>query len=210
MRGLALPFAFLLSLAACRSPVDSMKRPEPTPAPPTFAATAEDPYLWLEEVDGPRALAWVEEQNARTRRELGSGPEFEALYREALTVLNSKSRVPRVTFRGRYLYDLWRSEENPRGLYRRTTLESLRSGNPEWTTVLDIDELSRREGKPWVFGGMTCLPPEHRRCLVSLSPGGGDAVEVRELDSETLQFVEDGFFLPLAKSDVSWIDEDTL
>ncbi len=191
--------------------MDSMNQPAPATSPEeSAAATAEDPYLWLEEIDSPRALAWVEEQNARTKRELGSGPEFEALYREALTVLNAKSRVPHVTFRGKYLYNLWRSEENPRGVYRRTTLESLRSGSPEWTTVLDIDALSRREGKPWVFGGMACLPPEHRRCLVSLSPGGGDAVEVRELDAETLTFVENGFFLPVAKSDVSWIDENTV
>ncbi len=191
--------------------MDSVNPAEPAPTSEVASApTAEDPYLWLEEIDSPRALAWVEEQNARTQRELASSPEFDALYREALAVLNEKSRVPRLTFRGRYLYNLWRSEEHPRGIYRRITLESLRGGNPEWTTVLDIDELSRREGTQWVFGGMTCLPPDHRRCLVSLSPGGGDAVEVREFDAETLRFVDGGFFLPVAKSNVSWIDENTI
>ncbi len=180
--------------------------PVTRPSPPETV----DPYLWLEEIESPRALEWVRAQNERTRRELAATPEFDALYRDALAVLNAKSRVPSLTFRGKYLYNLWRSEENPRGIYRRTTLDDLRGGAPRWTTVLDIDELSRREGKPWVFGGMACLPPEHRRCLVSLSPGGGDAVEVRELDTETLRFVTDGFFLPVAKSSVSWIDENTI
>lgn len=182
----------------------------PDPVAASAAAAAEDPYLWLEEIEGERALAWVRAQNERTRRELASTPELEALYRDALAALNSSSRVPSLTFRGKYLYNLWRSEENPRGIYRRTTLESLRTGHPEWTTVLDIDALSRREGTQWVFSGMTCLPPDHRRCLVSLSPGGGDAVEVREFDAETLRFVEGGFSLPVAKSSVGWIDEKTI
>lgn len=187
-------------------------KPIETAAAPARSAVGDvaDPYLWLEEIESPRALEWVRAQNERTRRELAATPEFDALYRDALAVLNAKSRVPSLTFRGKYLYNLWRSEENPRGIYRRTTLDDLRGGAPRWTTVLDIDELSRREGKPWVFGGMACLPPEHRRCLVSLSPGGGDAVEVRELDTETLRFVTDGFFLPVAKSSVSWIDENTI
>ncbi|HUP47997.1 MAG TPA: prolyl oligopeptidase family serine peptidase [Thermoanaerobaculia bacterium] len=171
---------------------------------------ATDPYLWLEEIDSPRALAWVARQNERTRQAFTSMPGFAGMERQALAALNSESRVPRVTYRGRALYNLWRSPEHPRGIYRRTTLDELRKPAPRWTTVLDIDELSRREGRPWVFKGMQCLPPEHRRCLISLSPGGGDAVEVREFDAGTLRFVENGFFLPEAKSNVSWIDKNTL
>ncbi|HUP46230.1 MAG TPA: prolyl oligopeptidase family serine peptidase [Thermoanaerobaculia bacterium] len=169
-----------------------------------------DPFRWLEGVDDPRALAWVAEQNERTRRHFTSMPGFDAMQREAFAALSSQSRVPNLAYHGRYLYNLWKDDRHPRGLYRRTTLEQLRTPSPQWTTVLDIDELSRTEGKPWVFKWLDCLGPEERRCLVGLSPGGGDAVEVRELDTETLRFIENGFFLPVAKSQVEWIDENTI
>jgi prolyl oligopeptidase len=169
-----------------------------------------DPYLWLEGVDDPKALAWVAEQNERTRRELASTPGFEEMRQHALTALSSRSRVPSLAYHGRYLYNLWKDAQHPRGLYRRTTLAQLQSGNPQWTTVLDIDAMSARDAKQWVFKGLDCLAPEERRCLVSLSAGGGDAIEIREFDTETLQFIENGFFLPAAKSRVDWMDENTL
>jgi prolyl oligopeptidase len=175
-------------------------------APP--AAEEADPFRWLEAIDDPKALAWVAEQNERTRRELASAPGFGEMQRHALSVLNAQSRIPTLSWRGRYLYNLWRDADHPRGIYRRTTLEGLRDNR--WTTVLDIDAMSRRDGKPWVFKGLNCLPPAHMKCLASLSPGGGDAVEIREFDAESLRFVDDGFFVPLAKSNVSWIDENTL
>jgi prolyl oligopeptidase len=46
--------------------------------------------------------------------------------------------------------------------------------------------------------------------MVSLSNGGGDAVEVREFNLDTAQFIPNGFFLPNAKSDVSWAGPDAL
>ncbi|MDX1502369.1 MAG: S9 family peptidase, partial [Thermoanaerobaculia bacterium] len=181
------------------------------PAPPGESAEQEDdPYLWLEEVDGERALAWVEERNAATAARLAGTPLFEELLGQARAVLDSHSRLPRVTQRAGWLYNFWRDETNPRGLYRRTTLAGLRSDQPDWQTVLDVDALAESEGEKWVFKGMSCLPEEYRHCLVFLSPGGGDAVTVREFDMETLEFVSDGFALPLAKSRVSWRDRDTL
>jgi prolyl oligopeptidase len=185
--------ALALLLAACT-----------TTAPPA------DPFLWLEAVDDPKALAWVAEQNERTRRSFTSMPGFEEMRQQALAALSSSSRVPSVHYRGRYLYNLWKDDAHPRGLYRRTTLAELRKPSPTWTTVLDIDAMSQRDGKRWVFKGMACLAPEARRCLVSLSIGGGDAVEIREFDTESLQFVENGFFLAEAKTNVAWIDENTL
>ena len=192
MRTLIASLCFL-ALAGCAT------------APPPATV---DKYRWLEGVDDPRALAWVREQNERTRRELASTPGFEELRGQALAALNSTSRIPNVNWIGSHLYNLWKDPSNPRGLYRRTTLDELRKTSPQWTTVIDIDELSRREGKAWVFKGMSCLPPANRLCLVSLSPGGGDAVEIREFDSQTLRFVPNGFFLPEGKSYVSWIDEN--
>lgn len=188
--------------------------PAPEEAPDTSAAQddarAEDPWLWLEEIEGERALAWAEARNAETAERLAQGEPFGELHDQALAILTSASRIPDVSQRGDYLYNFWQDAEHPRGLLRRTTLEEYRKDDPAWETVLDIDALSAEEGKLWAYGGMTCLPPEHRHCLVRLSPGGGDAVEVRELDTTTLEFVDDGFFLPEAKSRISWRDADSV
>ncbi|HVS33341.1 MAG TPA: prolyl oligopeptidase family serine peptidase [Thermoanaerobaculia bacterium] len=181
-----------------------------TTACATTAPDEGDPHLWLEGIDDPRALAWVAEQNERTRRELATTPGFEEMRAQALSALGSQSRVPAVAYHGDHLYNLWKDARNPRGVYRRTTLDELRKPSPQWTTVLDIDEMSRRDGKQWVFKGMKCLPPAERQCLVAISPGGGDAVEFREFDSETLRFVDNGFFVPLGKTNVEWIDENTI
>lgn len=190
------PIAFLLLLAVSSCTTST--------APPA------DRYRWLEGVDDPKALAWVAGQNERTRRSFTAMPDFAEMQQQALAALSSTSRVPNVSYHGPYLYDLWKDGAHPRGIYRRTTLEELRKPSPAWTTVLDIDAMAKRDRKPWVFKNMSCVPPAERRCLVSLSAGGGDAVEIREFDAEALRFVEDGFFLPEAKSSVSWIDENTI
>lgn len=179
-------------------------------AGPAGASDAEDPYLWLEAVDGERALAWVERQNAETAKRLTRLPLYDELYRDALAVLTSAERLPAVSVHGDWLYNLWQDQNHPRGLLRRATLAEYRKPSPNWQTVLDLDALSRAENVQWAFKELTCLPPEEVRCLVHLSPGGGDAVEIRELDMRTLKFVERGFRLPVAKSDVAWMDADTL
>jgi len=171
---------------------------------------SDDPWLWLEEVEGINALAWVNGQNLRTAAELKSKPEFESLYKQALETLNSESRIPAVDQRGKWLYNFWRDSEHPRGVYRRTTIEEFRKAEPQWETVLDIDDLSKKENTFWVFHDMDCLEPEYRHCLVSLAPGGSDATEIREFDMENRTFVTKGFFLPLSKSSLSWLDANTL
>ncbi|HEV8631501.1 MAG TPA: prolyl oligopeptidase family serine peptidase [Thermoanaerobaculia bacterium] len=182
----------------------------PAPSPTPGVGEATDPYAWLEEIDDSRALAWVREQNAATAKRLEGQPIYKELHRDALAALNSASRLPEVTQRGQWLYNFWKDDKHPRGIYRRTTLAELRKPAPDWQTVLDVDALAAKEGKPWVFHGMDCLPPAFRQCLTSLSPGGGDANEVREFDAEKLAFVADGFFLPAAKTNVGWRDADTL
>lgn len=170
----------------------------------------DDPFGWLEEVEGERALAWVGEQNARTLKELQGVPEFQPIFERALEILDSSDRIPMPRLYGSTVYNLWKDERNPRGLWRRTTMESYRTNNPEWETVLDLDALAAADDTPWVFKGANCLPPDHRRCLVSLSRGGADATVVREFDSVTRSFVADGFFLPEAKSAVTWRDVDSV
>jgi prolyl oligopeptidase len=170
----------------------------------------DDPYLWLEGVDDDKALDWVRAENKSTAERLKSGPLFDELYAEAKATLNAASRLPDVYQEEDWLYNFWRDEKNPRGLFRRTTLAEFANDEPEWEVVIDIDALSRKENKQWVFKGMSCLPEHPEHCLVRLSPGGGDAVVTREFNSVNKNFVEDGFYLPLAKGSASWIDADTI
>jgi len=177
---------------------------------PAHAETAPDPYLWLEDVQGEAALAWVRARNAASQKVLQAEPDFEATRARLLAILDSKDRIPAVVRRGEWLYNFWQDGSHPRGLWRRSTLAEYRKAQPQWETVLDLDELAKVEAQNWVWGGADCLGPEYRRCLISLSRGGADAKVVREFDSVTKTFVKDGFALPEAKSDLAWIDADQL
>lgn len=172
----------------------------------------DDPNLWLEDVEGDDALAWVRERNERARAELEVDPSFEKLRSDLLAILNSDERIPYVGKHGEHFYNFWQDATNPRGLWRRTTLDGYRKPEPEWDVLLDIDELNRTESENWVFHGTSYLrPPEgepYRHVLVSLSRGGSDADVTREFDLDTRSFVADGFVRPEAKGGLSWIDLD--
>jgi prolyl oligopeptidase len=170
---------------------------------------SEDPYLWLEDIAGEEALDWVRARNEPTQAEF-SGEEFERLRAETLEVLDTDARIPYVRRRGDYLYNFWRDAVNPRGLWRRTTLDSYRSDSPDWDVLIDVDELARADDEKWVWAGANVIEPDHTRALISLSRGGSDAAIVREFDMGTRKFVADGFALPEAKSGTSWVDPDTL
>ncbi|MBA0046111.1 prolyl oligopeptidase family serine peptidase [Mycobacteroides sp. LB1] len=175
----------------------------------TSARRSPDPYLWLEDIGGDEPLTWVRERNAITTSEF-SGARFEAMRGEALAILNTDAQIPYVRRRGSYLYNFWRDANNSRGLWRRTTLDRYRLDDPQWDVIIDVDALAAAEGENWVWAGATALRPEYRRALVSLSRGGSDAVVVREFDLETRQFVSEGFALPEAKTQIGWIDADTV
>ncbi len=169
-----------------------------------------DDYQWLEEVEGEKPLAWVEKQNDESLKILQSHASYKGLYEESLAILNSNDRIAYVSRRGNYWYNFWQDEDHIKGIYRRTTLEEYRKDNPKWETVLDIDALAKKDGVSWVYKGMNCLWPDYERCLVDLSVGGADAVVTKEFDLTTKQFVENGFYLPEAKSNIDWIDKDHL
>jgi len=173
-------------------------------------APSDDSYLWLEDVEGAKALEWVKAQDAVSRREIESRPEFEPIHERLVAIYNSRERIPYVVKRGRWLYNFWQDEAAPRGVWRRTTLEEYRKPQPKWETLVDVDALSAAEDVKWVWKGATCLFPEYRRCLVELSRGGADAVEVREFDTGAKAWVKGGFFSPESKQDVAWRDADTI
>ena len=173
-------------------------------------AAPADKYMWLEDVDGAEALAWVAQRNAAARKELEAGARFPAIHARLKTILNSKERIPFVTMHGDYVYNFWRDATHVRGIWRRTTLDSFQKPEPAWETVIDVDRLAQEESENWVWAGASCLKPKGERCLVSLSRGGGDAHVVREYDLAARAFVKDGFVLPEAKGGASWIDRDTV
>nr|WP_042181096.1 prolyl oligopeptidase family serine peptidase [Kibdelosporangium sp. MJ126-NF4]CEL14803.1 Prolyl endopeptidase [Kibdelosporangium sp. MJ126-NF4]CTQ96568.1 Prolyl endopeptidase (EC 3.4.21.26) [Kibdelosporangium sp. MJ126-NF4] len=168
----------------------------------------DDPYLWLEEVTADDAMAWVRERNAETVAELTGSARFAELRDEIRAVFDADDRIPYIRRRGELLYNFWQTPANPRGLWRRTTLEQYRLAEPDWQLLLDIDELGAREGENWVWDGAAVLRPDYRLALVNLSRGGADAAVVREFDLETREFVPGGFELPEAKSFLRWIDAD--
>ena len=175
----------------------------------THDDTGVDEFIWLEDIAGEQPLAWVAEQNARTHQMLAT-PSFERTEQRILEVLDSDDRIPMVAKNGEFYYNFWRDAAHPRGLWRRTTLASYRTNEPDWEILLDLDELGQRENTGWVWAGAELLYPDYRRALLELSPDGGDAVAIREFDLETREFVADGFILPTAKTSVAWIDLDTI
>ncbi len=170
----------------------------------------DDPYIWLEEQTSPRAMAWVEGQNAVTAARLERDPRFAVFQAETLAIAGARDRIPSPNFLNGAIYNFWQDETHLRGIWRKTTLASYRTDAPVWTTVLDIDALGRTEGKSWVFKGASCRQPEQDRCLIALSLGGEDAVEYREFDLASGSFVSGGFLLPKSKSQVTWQDRDHL
>ncbi len=170
----------------------------------------DDPYLWLEEVEGEAALKWVDEQNARSLPVLENDPRFKELEAEAAAILNSENRIPLGRIKGNYLYNFWQDETNVRGLLRRATLESYATDEPMWESVLDIDALAEAEDENWVYKGSDCLAPDNELCLVRLSRGGGDAVVTREYNSKTKSFVAGGFALSEGKQSAAWVDANTI
>jgi len=184
-----------------------------TETSPALADAPADENLWLEDIRGDDAMAWVREHNVRTDAALVN-PAYTALEASVLEVLDSADRIPMVAKRGDWYYNFWRDETNPRGLWRRTMWESYLSGTPSWEVLLDVDALCAGEGADWLWAGATFLRPapgaEYSLAMVALSPDGGDAVAYREFDLAALAFVEGGFELPTAKTRLSWLDADTL
>jgi prolyl oligopeptidase len=171
---------------------------------------SDDPYIWLEEKDSPRAMAWVEAHNAKTVAALEADPRYKPFHDEALAIATAEDRIPMPAFRHGGIFNFWQDGEHLRGLWRRTTLADYRKEEPRWRTVLDVDALGKAEGKSWVWKGANCLLPEERLCMVSLSDGGEDAVEAREFDLAKNGFVEGGFFLPRSQLSFDWEDADHL
>ena len=177
----------------------------------TIAVSAQqDPYLWLEEVDGVKAMEFVKTNNTKTFDQLKKNPKYSQLYNQSLTIINSKARIVYPSVTGEYVYNFWQDDQHVRGIWRRMLKSNYDKGATQWETLLDVDALANKEGKKWVFHGATPLYPGNGLYLISLSNGGGDANEIREFDVRTQQFVPNGITFPEAKSNIQYVDENTL
>jgi len=189
----------------------------PAPPPPHMPADltpagvrAADDHLALEEVHGTEAMAFVAGENERSLAALTGDRRYETFRQQAFDILSATDRIPAPSFLGAGIGNFWQDAANPKGIWRRTTLDSYRSAAPQWETLLDIDSLSRAEGRDWVWKGADCLAPDETRCLIGLSDGGKDAVVMREFDTSTRSFMDGGFVLPEGKHRLEWLDQDTL
>src|ERR1700761_1760526 len=203
----ALPLALAAATAALAVAGVSLTA---APAQGPQEVGAGDPFQWLEDIDSPRSMAWVEGQNAKTHARLEEDPRYEVFRKEALAIFTAQDRIPMPRFRAGGVDNFWQDGSHVHGIWRHTTLASYRTANPEWRTLLDLDALSKAEGKNWIWKGANCLKPAQTLCLVHLSNGGSDAVEIREFDTTTGKFVEGGFHFANAKQNAGWIDKDTL
>jgi prolyl oligopeptidase len=176
----------------------------------TLRAEETDPFIWLEDVSGDRAMAWVKAENAKTADVLEKHPRFAGLYADALALAEDKDRLPTPAFRGGSIYNLWQDAEHVRGIWRRTSLAGYKTPAPPWETVLDLDQLAAAEHANWFWHGANCYLPDERICLVSLSDGGEDATTEREFDLASGKFVQGGFTLPKSKQTVAWTGPDEL
>jgi prolyl oligopeptidase len=194
-----------------RARAGSADTPQTTIAKPLPNATDDtDPFLWLEQVHGERAMAWVKAENAKTAAALESDPNYQSFYAEAKTIVESNDRIPFPNTIGGEIYNFWRDKTHVRGIWRRTSTQSYAAAKPAWTTVLDLDALAKSERANWVWEGSDCELPDEHRCLIQLSDGGEDAQTVREFDVTTQRFVTNGFVLTHGKQSVAWESADTL
>ena len=171
---------------------------------------SDDPFQWLEEVEGSKALEWVKAHNEVSVKHFEADPRFAQVHSELKTIAFAEDRIPGIEIRNGQIYNFWQDATHVQGIWRTTTLASYETKSPVWETFLDVDALSKQDGVQWVFKGAQCLMPDADRCLISLSKGGKDAAVTREFDIPSRSFVKDGFISPEGKNDISWKDRNTL
>ena len=187
---------------AVASGADSVQNEQPG------GGVAADPYLWLEDIHGAKPLEWVKGQNAKSLAVLKADPDYQKDYDAILKVLDATDRIPYGSLERDFVFNFWQDAAHPKGIWRRTSVGDYASAAPHWETLLDLDALAAEEHENWVWESPECSPLL-KRCLLTLSRGGGDAAVVREFDLGTRSFLKDGFILAEAKSSITYLDEDT-
>ena len=175
----------------------------------TTALADPNPYLWLAQIHARQALTWVEAQNGRSDLALEGDATYARDRSQMLDVLNANTRIPQGELDHGWVLNFWQSADHVRGIWRRATIAGYARKAPHWQTLLDVDQLDSKMHQNWVWHGADCTAA-FDRCLVRLSPGGGDAAEIREYDPATRSFVTGGFEVPVAKGGAMYLDPDTV
>ncbi len=97
----------------------------------------KDPYEWLEDVTGEKAIDWVK---AGTKKRSSAGRRtlhFKNSKRISLEILDSNARIPFVSKQGDFYYNFWRDKKNVRGCGAerrwKNTKSQIPNGKPSWT-----------------------------------------------------------------------------
>ena len=165
--------------------------------------------LYLEQIEGKKALKWVKKQNSRTLEKLSSDSRFQKIKDFALNVYASDKRLFYPYIINNFIYNFRTNKKHKRGIIKRTSLETYLSGKYQWEEVLDLDALAKKENENWVYKSMI-VNYDSNRILFALSRGGKDAVVLREFDLIQKKFVKDGFNIPEAKTSAEWFSKDEL
>lgn len=174
------------------------------------APEGPDPYLWLEDVHGTRAMEWVKAENAKTSAALDNDALYRGMLTDATSIAESQDRIPQPTLLQGAVYNLWQDAGHVHGIWRRTSLADFATAAPHWQTVLDLDALSKAEHANWFWNGARCNEPSESRCMIALSDGGEDAQTLREFDLKERRFVDGGLTFSRGKQPYTWESADTL
>src|SRR5262249_61624524 len=113
--------------------------------------TESDPFLWLEDIEGAKALAWVREQNARTLALLERDPRYLRMLTEARAIITAPDRIPYPSFLGERLVNFWQDDRHVRGLWRKAAPESFNAPQASWETALGIATAAAPQQLTWVI-----------------------------------------------------------
>ena len=166
--------------------------------------------LWLESPMDPKALAWAREQTARSEAALKGKAAYQEVFQDLQATLKASAPIPDVLLLGSRAVRFQRDTENPFGVLQVASRSA--AGIDAWRTVLAVKDLRKSESKPYVLQFYqfddSCLPPTFERCLLKLSVGGSDEIELREFNLSTGKFVENGFRSPASHISAVWLDQD--
>src|SRR5690349_23332128 len=99
------------------------------------ASPTTDPYAYMEEMEGAKALDFARAENARSLPQLQNDARYAGLYADALKIVTAKDRIPGVQIAGDgSLRDFWQDADHVRGVWRTTSLAAYRAEAPAWKT----------------------------------------------------------------------------
>jgi len=176
----------------------------------TESINVDNEVLWLEDLQNKKTIDWVSEQNNRTLAKYGSSPEFNARKNRILEDYVNNKSFDLLFYLGDQLGRLKKSGYKSKGILQTITLNEFSKDNPNWKTLINLNELSQRESSQLTYSYSKCNYDLPKQCLVGLSINGADAVELREFNLTTGKLERDGFLIPSGKTESAWVDKNSL